>query len=126
MTQDVGSDPTVRGFIDSHVFCCCCVLCGMELGEEEGEEEEEEEEGRLEGDGEEHEKGMNVTVFDLSEMSRMEDEDGDEEMGGEPDTTSDDMTSHYHDAEKGDVARGERNAHPNTNSERKTFLTTLG
>lgn len=36
-------------------------------------------------EGAERETGANVNVFDLSEMSRMEEEDGDEEMDGEPD-----------------------------------------
>ena len=89
VTQDVGSDPTV-GDPDPDV-CHCCTLCGMELGEEE----EEKEEGVLEG--REHEgkgKGVNVMVFDLNEMSIVEDED--DEMDGEPDTTGDDgeMISH--------------------------------
>lgn len=113
VTQDVGSDPTVSG-VDSDVFCVCCVLCGMELGGEEEEEEEEEKEESGSLGVEEREKGMNVTVFDLCEMSRME-EDEDEEMGGEPDTTRDDnreITSHHHAAEKRECARGERITHP--------------
>ena len=89
VTQDVGSDPTV-GDSDFDTFRCC-TLCGMEL----------EEEGILEG-GEHEMKGVNVTVFDLDEMSRMEDED--EEMDGEPDTTGDgqDTTCHY-EREKGNA-----------------------
>ena len=97
VTQDVGSDPTVCGFdfdiFDVDIFGCCCVFCGMELGEEEEEEEEEEEQ---EGEGKEGD--VDVKVFDLSEMIGVEnaDEDEDEEMGGEPDTTgnADDKTHH--------------------------------
>lgn len=95
VTQDVGSDPTV-GDSEFDAFRCC-TLCGMEL------EEEEEEEGILEGGEHEGEmKGVNVTVFDLDEMSRMEDED--EEMDGEPDTTGDGqyITCHY-EREKGNA-----------------------
>lgn len=90
VTQDVGSDPTV-GDPDPDVYHCC-TLCGMEL-EEEGWWEE----GVVKGkEREEKKKGMDLTVCDLSEMSRMEEED--EEMDGEPDTTGDDeemMTGHY-------------------------------
>ncbi len=93
VTQDVGSDPTVGGPDPDPDVCHCCTLCGMELGEEQ--EQKEEGEGVVEG--REHEdkgKGVNVTVFDLNEMSNVEDED--DEMDGEPDTTGGDeeMTSH--------------------------------
>ena len=95
VTQDVGSDPTVGDSPDSDV-CCCCTLCGMELEEEEGLLEGEEHEGEDGG-----KKVKVTTVFDLSEMSGMEndeDEDEDEEMGGERDTTGNDhdkdMTGH--------------------------------
>ena len=115
VTQDVGSDPTV-GDPDFDVYHCC-TLCGMELEEEEGGWEV----GFSEGD--EHEgkaTGVNVTVFGLDEMSRLEEED--EQMDGEPDTTCDDqeMTSHYG-GEKGDATErcGERISHP-THPERKT------
>ena len=91
VTQDVGSDPTVGG-PDPDVYHCC-TLCGMEL--EEGQEEGWED-GALNGEErKEKEEAMAVVVCDLSEMSRMEEED--EEMDGEPDTTGDDeemMTSH--------------------------------
>lgn len=91
MTQDVGSDPTVCA-PGSDDVCFCCMLCGMELGEweEEGGMLEEEE---REGGG----KGGIVKVFDLSEISGVEnDEDGDEdeEMGGERDTTGNDDDDH--------------------------------
>ena len=77
VTQDVGSDPTV-GDPDPDVYHCC-TLCGMVLGEEEGMLNASEHGGK--------EMGMDVTVFDLDEMSHMEDEDDD--MDGEPDTTGD-------------------------------------
>lgn len=113
VTQDVGSDPTV-GDPDRDLYHCC-TLCGTELGEEIWGE------GVLKG--EEHgqnKKGVNVTAFDLSEMSRLEDED--EEMDGEPDTTGDDqeMTGHYGGAERDGRERcGQRILHP-TNPERKS------
>ena len=101
VTQDVGSDPTVcapasfdsdfdSGF-ESDRVCLCCTFCGMEVVGEDEEEEEEEEEGE---EGEQG-KGADVMVFDLSEM--------DEEMDGEPDTTSDEqqaMTSPSYIGEK--------------------------
>ena len=80
VTQDVGSDPTVRdGFCSSRLDCVCCVFCGMVV--EEGEEEEEEwgeimSVDRLRG------KGVNVMVLNPNEM-----EDADADMDGEPDTT---------------------------------------
>lgn len=114
VTQDVGSDPTV-GDPDPDVYHCC-TLCGMELEEEEGWEE-----GIPKGEESERaNKGVNATVFDLNEMSRMEDED--EEMDGEPDKTCDEaeMANHYG-VEKGNAKerRGERISHP-THPERKT------
>lgn len=90
VTQDVGSDPTVcaPGFVDSAVdfdprvesdrVGLCCTLCGMEVVVED-EYEEEEEAG-------EHGKGADVMVFDLSGVGG-----ADEEMDGEPDTTSDEQ-----------------------------------
>ena len=132
VTQDVGSDPTVcapasfdsdfdSGF-ESDRVCLCCTFCGMELVVEDEEEEEEEEEEGEQG------KGADVMVFDLSEM--------DEEMDGEPDTTSDEqqaMTSPSYTGEKWDakercdgVDDGERWISRCTNPERKTFLIPLG
>lgn len=82
VTQDVGSDPTVcaPGFVavdsdsafESGRVGLCCTLCGMEIvvAEEEGEQG----------------KSADVMVLDLSGM-----EDMDEEMDGEPDTTSDEQ-----------------------------------
>ena len=87
VTQDVGSDPTVGEFSDdddgvgddSELFYC--TYCGKDLELEEGYVKL-----RVGGEeGAERETGANVNVFDLSEMSRMEEEDGDEEMDGEPD-----------------------------------------
>lgn len=113
VTQDVGSDPTV-GDPDPDVDRCC-TLCGMDLGEEGWEE------GVVNGtEHEGEEKGMNVTVFDLSEMSAMEDED--DEMDGEPDTTGADQetTSQYGGEEANAKERcGERISY-STNPERKT------
>lgn len=75
VTQDVGSDPTVR---DPDFSMVCCVFCGGEI-EDEGDVENVdggEEKGAMERGG--------ARVFDLAEMSRMEeqedeDEDNDEE-----------------------------------------------
>lgn len=110
VTQDVGSDPTVCGF-DFDLCCCwfCCTLCGVDLGdggwdEGVGLEEEEEEENHDHGD-----KAVDVTVFDMRELSGLENED--EEMDGEPDTTGDDQDKHipsHHGTEYGD-AEGNRN-----------------
>lgn len=115
VTQDVGSDPTV-GDPDPDVYHCC-TLCGMELEEEEGWEE-----GVLNGEErKEKDEGMTVMVCDLSEMSRMEEED--EEMDGEPDTTGDDremMTSdNGGEMRDGRERCGERISYP-TYPERKT------
>ncbi|KAL9076513.1 MAG: hypothetical protein Q9161_000845 [Pseudevernia consocians] len=114
VTQDVGSDPTV-GDPDPDVYPCC-TLCGMELGEEGWWEEDmwnaKEHEGK--------EMGMNVTVFDLNEMSHMEDED--DEMDGEPDTTGDDREMIWKSGgERGDAKErcGERISHSSF-PERKT------
>ena len=81
VTQDVGSDPTV---CDPFDLCgVCCTLCGREMDgscEEEDEEGFEGEEMDVYGEGDEKAEELRVTVFDLKEMSRMEDdEDLDEE-----------------------------------------------
>lgn len=116
VTQDVGSDPTVGDpdpdpDPDPDVYHCC-TLCGMQLEEEETVKGMEQHEGE--------EEGVDMTVFDWSEMEGMEDED--EEMDGEPDTTGDDedRTSHFG-GRKGDAKEGcgERISHL-THPERKT------
>ncbi len=105
VTQDVGSDPTVRDSdFDSDVYFCC-TLCGMEEG--------------VQGwvVGEEREKGAGVRVCDLSEMSEM-----DEEMDGEADTTGDDpdMTE-THGGDKADASeRCKERDSPSTDPEHKT------
>lgn len=63
VTQDVGSDPTVRDTL--YMFC---MLCGMEVGGEGCQEV-----GRGVG-----ENGAGVRVFDFSGMSGMEEADEDE------------------------------------------------
>ena len=112
VTQDVGSDPTVRG-PNFDCLCLCCTLCGMELVKEE-----EEGEWRAR---ESEEEDANAVVFDPSAMSGMEDVD--EEMDGEPDTTiSEQETTSSNAGEKGDAKEGcggERIPHA-TNPERKT------
>lgn len=92
VTQDVGSDPTVGDhFLDlgdgESLFeseSLCCTMCGEKVGEDfvelsVGEGKELELRGK--------QKEVRLGVLDLAEMSRMEDEDEDEEMGGEPDTS---------------------------------------
>ena len=104
VTQDVGSDPTV-GAPDPDVYHCCCTLCGTQLEEgwwEEGLVKEIVHEGREE-EQEDEEEGLNVTVLGLGEMSRMEDED-EEMVDGEPDTTGDDQDkTSYFAGEDGDA-----------------------
>ena len=73
VTQDVGSDPTVRDVLCCRVFDLCCTLCGAVLVEREEEEE----------------KGRGVRIFDLGDMSVME--NADDEMDGEPDPTRHDQ-----------------------------------
>jgi len=79
VTQDVGSDPTVGEISDdddSELFYC--TYCGKDLELEEGYVQL-----RVGGKGGADGKtGVDVNVFDLSEMSRMEE---DEEMDGESD-----------------------------------------
>ena len=72
VTQDVGSDPTVRDVLCFRVFDLCCTLCGVVLVEREEEEEEE---------GGEEEKGRGVRVFDLGDMSVMENADDEMDEG---------------------------------------------
>lgn len=90
VTQDVGSDPTVGEFSDDDVDGAgddselfYCTYCGKDLELEEGYVKLRV--GGEEGAEAERETGANVNVFDLSEMSRMEEDDADEEMDGEPD-----------------------------------------
>ena len=110
VTQDVGSDPTVSasGFdsgSDFRLGCCFCTLCGVEMFEGGGREGEE--------------NGRDLMVFDLSEMSGMEDmgEDGD----GEPDTTGSkqEMESYYGGEKKDAKERHSERISVPTHPERK-------
>ena len=79
VTQDVGSDPTVGGIYFEEF---CCTLCGREMEgscEEEEDMEDDEEEMEFDAQRDEKEKGVTVTLFDLSEISRMEEEEEEED-----------------------------------------------
>lgn len=100
MTQDVGSDPTVGAFSDaaddvdddvddSELFYC--TYCGKDLELEEGYVRLMVGEKEVEVKKEKEMEGGSVNVFDLSEMSRMEEEE-DEEMDEELDDDLMDVT----------------------------------
>ncbi len=126
VTQDVGSDPTVGEFSDhcddddddvgddSELFYC--TYCGKDLQlEEEGYVQLRV--GREEGVERERETGPNVNVFDLSEMSRMEEEeDADEYMDEEPDNGFMDLGDEREDMSDG----GRETLHDAPLPERKT------
>ncbi|KAL2047077.1 hypothetical protein N7G274_001096 [Stereocaulon virgatum] len=93
VTQDVGSDPTVGDSFDFNVYVevFCCTLCGREMEgscEEEDNDDDDDDDDNNEDEMEmggqrekdEWEKGVRSNaLFDLSELSGMEEEEEEEE-----------------------------------------------
>ena len=122
VTQDVGSDPTVGDHYDDDEFSVfTCTLCGLELDYGEGCAGGEP--SLVLGEKGSVAEGPKVATFDVSEMSRMEeddeDADGEEEEEEEEEEVARDkcvLVEDSHAERVGDGGVPSHRAHPECKS----------